>query len=82
MAEAGLAPGPNPSPLAPDEWIKRVGGLPLMHQPGERWMYHTGSDILGVLLARVLQIPRLMTSPTAGDINADSWMLAYQAIDD
>ena len=26
--------------------------LPLMHQPGERWLYHTGSDVLGVLIAR------------------------------
>jgi CubicO group peptidase (beta-lactamase class C family) len=52
MAEAGLAPGPNPSPLSPDEWMKRVGSLPLIHQPGEKWMYHTGSDILGVLIAR------------------------------
>ena len=23
-----------------------------MHQPGERWMYNTGSDVLGVLIAR------------------------------
>jgi CubicO group peptidase (beta-lactamase class C family) len=23
-----------------------------MHQPGEQWMYHTGSDALGVLIAR------------------------------
>ncbi|HEX9556992.1 MAG TPA: serine hydrolase domain-containing protein, partial [Reyranella sp.] len=23
-----------------------------MHQPGERWLYHTGSDVLGVLIAR------------------------------
>jgi hypothetical protein len=23
-----------------------------MHQPGQRWMYHTGSDVLGVLIAR------------------------------
>jgi CubicO group peptidase (beta-lactamase class C family) len=23
-----------------------------MHQPGEKWMYHTGSDVLGVLIAR------------------------------
>ncbi len=52
IAEAGLAPGPNPAPFAPDEFIKRVAGLPLMHQPGEKWMYHTGSDILGVLIAR------------------------------
>jgi CubicO group peptidase (beta-lactamase class C family) len=52
MAEAGLAPGPNPPSLAPDEWMKRLGSLPLLHQPGEKWMYHTGSDILGVLIAR------------------------------
>jgi CubicO group peptidase (beta-lactamase class C family) len=23
-----------------------------MHQPGEKWVYHTGSDVLGVLIAR------------------------------
>jgi CubicO group peptidase (beta-lactamase class C family) len=44
-----LRPGP---PYTPDEWIKRLGSLPLMYQPGERWMYHTGSDVLGVLIAR------------------------------
>ena len=49
-----LAQGmPQPSlPPAPDEWIRRFGTLPLMHQPGEKWMYHTGSDVLGVLIAR------------------------------
>jgi CubicO group peptidase (beta-lactamase class C family) len=44
---------PNPSSMpAPDEWIRRLGTLPLMHQPGEKWMYNTGSDVLGVLIAR------------------------------
>jgi CubicO group peptidase (beta-lactamase class C family) len=52
MAEAGLSPGPYPPMLAPDAWIERLAGLPLAHQPGERWMYHTGSDVLGVLIAR------------------------------
>jgi CubicO group peptidase (beta-lactamase class C family) len=52
MAEAGHAPGPNPPIQAPDEWMKRLGSLPLIYQPGEAWMYHTGSDILGVLIAR------------------------------
>jgi CubicO group peptidase (beta-lactamase class C family) len=52
MVEAGLAPGPRPLPFSPDEFMTRVGRLPLMHQPGEQWMYHTGSDILGVLIAR------------------------------
>ena len=52
MAEAGLAPGPKPLAFPPDEFMARVGRLPLMHQPGEQWMYHTGSDILGVMIAR------------------------------
>jgi CubicO group peptidase (beta-lactamase class C family) len=41
-------PGPS-TPPAPDEWMRRFGTLPLLHQPGEKWMYNTGSDVLGVL---------------------------------
>jgi CubicO group peptidase (beta-lactamase class C family) len=54
MSEQLLGQGPPaPStPPAPDEWIRRLGTLPLMHQPGEKWMYNTGSDVLGVLIAR------------------------------
>src|SRR5215471_11074309 len=53
MKEAGIIIGPrSDSPHSPDEWIKHFGGLPLMHQQGEKWMYHTGSDVLGVLIAR------------------------------
>jgi CubicO group peptidase (beta-lactamase class C family) len=37
---------------APDEWMRRLASLPLMHQPGERWMYDLGLDVLGVLIAR------------------------------
>ncbi|HTV52929.1 MAG TPA: serine hydrolase domain-containing protein [Steroidobacteraceae bacterium] len=52
LTEAGIM-GLRPSPpYSPDEWIRRLGTLPLMHQPGERWQYHTGSDVLGVLIAR------------------------------
>jgi CubicO group peptidase (beta-lactamase class C family) len=50
--QIGLGP-PNPSSMpAPDEWMRRLGQLPLMYQPGERWMYNTGADVLGVLIAR------------------------------
>ncbi|MEU7838310.1 serine hydrolase domain-containing protein [Nonomuraea sp. NPDC049129] len=48
--EQGLTPNPM---LEPDEWMRRLGALPLMDQPGERWQYHTSSDLLGVLVARV-----------------------------
>ncbi len=44
--------GPENSALPPDEWIRRFGSLPLMAQPGERWMYNTAYSVLGVLMAR------------------------------
>ena len=52
--ELGLSVGPPQPSLAPepDEWMRRLGTLPLLDQPGERWMYNTGSDVLGVLIAR------------------------------
>ena len=37
---------------AADEWIRRLGALPLVHQPGERWMYDTAANVTGVLIAR------------------------------
>ena len=44
---------PDPAlPLDPDAWISALGSLPLMAQPGERWLYNTGAQVLGVLLAR------------------------------
>jgi CubicO group peptidase (beta-lactamase class C family) len=52
MAEAGVAPGPFLPTHASDDLMRRYGGLPLVHQPGERWLYDTGSHILGVLIAR------------------------------
>ena len=45
-------PRPAQAP-ATDEWLRRLGALPLLAQPGERWMYHVASDVLGVLIARV-----------------------------
>ena len=57
MEEAGLAPGPDSPSLPPDEWMERLGGLPLIHHPGERWMYETSSDVLGVLISRAINEP-------------------------
>jgi len=38
---------------APDEWMAALSRIPLLHQPGEAWLYNTCSDIQGVLIARV-----------------------------
>ena len=40
------------TPHDPDEWMRRFGALPLMYQPGERWLYDAGSSIQGVLVRR------------------------------
>jgi CubicO group peptidase (beta-lactamase class C family) len=60
-AMGGLRLGQGPpapqEPPGPDEWMRNLGTLPLMHQPGERWMYNTGSDVLGVLVARASDRP-------------------------
>jgi CubicO group peptidase (beta-lactamase class C family) len=55
-AELGLQSigGPPWPPVAHDvdSWIAALGTLPLMYQPGERWLYNTSGQVLGVLLAR------------------------------
>ncbi|MGW6853781.1 serine hydrolase domain-containing protein [Streptomyces virginiae] len=44
---------PRPQEVAaPDAWTAALGRIPLLHQPGEAWLYNTCSDILGVLIAR------------------------------
>ncbi|WP_426562754.1 serine hydrolase domain-containing protein [Angustibacter sp. McL0619] len=44
---------PEPARVAaPDEWIAALARIPLLHQPGDAWLYNTCSDIQGVLLAR------------------------------
>jgi CubicO group peptidase (beta-lactamase class C family) len=51
--EQNLTPaGAEPMP-GPDEWLRRLGALPLQYQPGERWQYQLGSDLAGVLVSRV-----------------------------
>jgi CubicO group peptidase (beta-lactamase class C family) len=54
--ERGVAPLPprmtaDPVP-DPDEFLRRLGELPLAYQPGEAWLYHTGIAVAGVLIAR------------------------------
>jgi CubicO group peptidase (beta-lactamase class C family) len=52
MLERGVFPNPLPPQISGDEFAARVAELPLAFQPGEGWLYDTGIDLLGVLLAR------------------------------
>jgi CubicO group peptidase (beta-lactamase class C family) len=58
--ELGLGTFGPPDPAGqpdPDTWIAGLGRLPLIAQPGERWMYNTGASVLGVLAARAAGMP-------------------------
>ena len=53
----GMGPPKPATPHEPDEWIRRFATLPLMHQPGEQWMYEMGFAVLGVLISRASERP-------------------------
>lgn len=36
-----------------DGWLATLASLPMLHQPGEAWLYNTCSDIQGALIDRV-----------------------------
>ncbi|HTJ70844.1 MAG TPA: serine hydrolase domain-containing protein [Actinospica sp.] len=61
MQEAGIAAGPprlSPEPAPePDLYMRRLGELPLIHQPGEAWLYHLPLAVTGVLIARAAGKP-------------------------
>ena len=57
IAEAGIAPGPNPPAMTMDALAAAYGALPLMHQPGERWMYNSGAELAAVVVQRAAGRP-------------------------
>jgi CubicO group peptidase (beta-lactamase class C family) len=57
LADARLPLSEWPFAGSNDEFMARLGRLPLAHQPGERWMYHMSAEILGVLITRVTGQP-------------------------
>jgi CubicO group peptidase (beta-lactamase class C family) len=57
MMESGVYPGPLPPGIPGDEFVARLGGLPLAFHPGEGWLYDTGINLLGILLARAAGRP-------------------------
>jgi CubicO group peptidase (beta-lactamase class C family) len=57
MDEAGVGPGPLSPAMPPEKYLDRLSALPLAAQPGTRWLYHTSSELLSVLLARAAGTP-------------------------
>lgn len=57
LAAAGLPLSTGMFQGTPDDFMRVLGDLPLVHQPGERWLYHMSAEILGVLIARASGMP-------------------------
>jgi CubicO group peptidase (beta-lactamase class C family) len=45
------------NPLHPDDWLRRLAGLPLIDQPGAGFHYGLSTDVLGFLIARIEGAP-------------------------
>ena len=73
MAELGLAGPPAPKGARARRVDAAIGRCPLDHQPGERWLYHTGADVLGVLVARVAGQPLRRHSCASGSSSPWAW---------
>ncbi|WP_309083282.1 serine hydrolase domain-containing protein [Chelativorans sp.] len=52
MRQAGVAPGFALPKVSSDEYMKRLGALPLAYQPGQRFLYNNGLDVTGILVER------------------------------
>ncbi|HJQ02332.1 MAG TPA: serine hydrolase domain-containing protein [Jatrophihabitans sp.] len=74
ITERGVGPEKFPPAMTNDEYLARIGSLPLAFQPGDGWLYHTGSDVLGVLIARASGKPvsTLLAERITGPLGMDS----------
>jgi CubicO group peptidase (beta-lactamase class C family) len=81
MFERGVFPGPLTPQMSGDEFVARVTALPLGFQPGEGFLYDTGIDVLGVVLARATGKPlsELFAERITGPFGMAS--TAFQAVD-
>ena len=83
MMDRGVFPSPLPPDLSPDEFIARVAEIPPAFPPGEGWLYDTGIDVLGVLLARAAgkPLPALMAERITGPLGMTSTGFGTDAVE-
>lgn len=52
ITDHGLGPSAFAPAMSPEAWLEQVGALPMIHQPGEGWLYDSSYTALGILLER------------------------------
>jgi CubicO group peptidase (beta-lactamase class C family) len=57
FTDLGVAPGPAQFNGSAQEFLDRLSSLPLAYHPGERWLYHTGMEVAGILVSRIAGMP-------------------------
>jgi CubicO group peptidase (beta-lactamase class C family) len=57
MIERSVFGSAMPTPMSADEFMATVADLPLAFQPGNGFLYETGMNVLGVVLARATRTP-------------------------
>ena len=74
---------PSSDVLAPDEWISTLARIPMLHQPGQTWLYNTCSDIQGVLIARVAgtSLPQFLAERIFEPLGMSDTGFAFPAAD-
>jgi CubicO group peptidase (beta-lactamase class C family) len=74
MIDRGLFPSSLPPALTRAQFLARVAELPLAFQPGDGWLYDTGIDLLGILLARAsgTPLPELLAERITGPLGMTS----------
>ena len=82
LVERLLQDPPQPQPQRvppPDEWMAILGGIPLLHQPGEGFTYNAAFDIVGVLVARAggAALPELMAARLFGPLGMTDTGFAF-----
>jgi CubicO group peptidase (beta-lactamase class C family) len=83
MLERNVFPGPIPARMSGDEYLARLTELPLACQPGAGWLYDSGTDILGVLLARACgkSVTQLLAERVTGPLGMASTSFWTEEVD-
>ncbi len=65
----GFGPDDPANPMSADEWIRHIGALPLLAQPGSNWFYNVATLVQGIFVSRIAgrslseQIAERITTP-------------------
>lgn len=65
----GFGPDDPANPMSPSEWLRHIGELPLLAQPGSNWFYNVATLVQGILVSRIAgkslskQISERITGP-------------------